>query len=385
MLQTFLGRKQPSPESPPGATAAITGGIRPVDLYCYLVARFGEPNGFQNVLRKQDSDNWIHWHFSLRYQDEYIEVMAMTYRIELWVPHSVAAITADIAGEFVKAVKVDFASYGSAMGKIRAGLEEWQEFLNPHARLSQVLNQMCDRANELVATLPARLPHPHTSEESEAFGENFDRWLKVHAEVNGLCQSIRLLAPVAAESFVNLLIFVLLKPELRAQAGFHDGFVRRHINERVAELNIHCQHFTMPVDWSAPECRALHTLMNRRNDYLHGNFNPDREAYGTVYFKGTVPIFADWRDFYDRAFGPYLRSFSAQSATEDLTIVEGFKSYVMSCVDPKAYSNLRRLTETIELGYRPEKHRIGLLFPGVLHDAFATTEPPSFVHGGDGI
>jgi hypothetical protein len=34
--------------------------LRPVDVYAYLRARFGAPNGFQNALRKDDSDNWVH-------------------------------------------------------------------------------------------------------------------------------------------------------------------------------------------------------------------------------------------------------------------------------------------------------------------------------------
>ncbi|KUM25835.1 hypothetical protein AU467_24280 [Mesorhizobium loti] len=43
----------------------VRSKLKPVDIYCYLKARFGEPNGFQNFLRKNDSDNWIHWDYSL--------------------------------------------------------------------------------------------------------------------------------------------------------------------------------------------------------------------------------------------------------------------------------------------------------------------------------
>jgi hypothetical protein len=35
--------------------------LSPVDVYCYLKARFGEPKGFQTFLRDDSSDNWIHW------------------------------------------------------------------------------------------------------------------------------------------------------------------------------------------------------------------------------------------------------------------------------------------------------------------------------------
>src|SRR5258708_6950230 len=43
--------------------------LRPVDVYSYLMARFGQPNGFQNVLRRDDSDNIIHWDYNLKARD----------------------------------------------------------------------------------------------------------------------------------------------------------------------------------------------------------------------------------------------------------------------------------------------------------------------------
>jgi hypothetical protein len=43
--------------------------IKPVDLCCYLVARFGPPNGIQNFLRGDHSDNLIHREWALQYKD----------------------------------------------------------------------------------------------------------------------------------------------------------------------------------------------------------------------------------------------------------------------------------------------------------------------------
>lgn len=37
-----------------------------IDVFCYLKARFGESNGFQNFLRGDDSDNIIHWEYHLK-------------------------------------------------------------------------------------------------------------------------------------------------------------------------------------------------------------------------------------------------------------------------------------------------------------------------------
>src|SRR4051794_16547007 len=49
-----------------GSMLVVRRQLSPVDLYTYLVSRFGEPNGFQNLLRREDSDNWIHWDFNLK-------------------------------------------------------------------------------------------------------------------------------------------------------------------------------------------------------------------------------------------------------------------------------------------------------------------------------
>jgi hypothetical protein len=58
---------------------AVRQHLSPVDMYCYLKARFGEPNGFQTFLRRDSSDNWIHWDFNLTVGGEDVYISG-TYR-----------------------------------------------------------------------------------------------------------------------------------------------------------------------------------------------------------------------------------------------------------------------------------------------------------------
>ena len=39
--------------------------ITPIDLYVYLKARFGRPNGIQTILRAPHSDNLFHWQYAV--------------------------------------------------------------------------------------------------------------------------------------------------------------------------------------------------------------------------------------------------------------------------------------------------------------------------------
>src|SRR2546428_11219381 len=80
VLKRMKVERPPSYKSP--RRMFITGGIKPVDLYCYLYARFGPPNGLQNFLRSNDSHNVFHWHYSLWADEREIGIMAGTYKIE---------------------------------------------------------------------------------------------------------------------------------------------------------------------------------------------------------------------------------------------------------------------------------------------------------------
>src|SRR5262245_54955741 len=55
---------------------ANDGSISLLDLYCYLEARFGPPNGISMLFRKPSSDNAIQWHYTLffwRFNDRFSE------------------------------------------------------------------------------------------------------------------------------------------------------------------------------------------------------------------------------------------------------------------------------------------------------------------------
>ena len=62
-----------------GSLLAVRRAFSPVDVYCYLKARFGEPNGFQTFLAKDSSDNWIHWDYNLKVDGDDIHISG-TYR-----------------------------------------------------------------------------------------------------------------------------------------------------------------------------------------------------------------------------------------------------------------------------------------------------------------
>jgi hypothetical protein len=71
----------------PGAT------LRPVDVYCYLCARFGRPNGPLMFTVSPSSDNPIQWHYTLISGDEILHVQQVGARVELMASTAVLLTT----------------------------------------------------------------------------------------------------------------------------------------------------------------------------------------------------------------------------------------------------------------------------------------------------
>ena len=82
--------------------------------------------------------------------------------------------------------------------------------------------------------------------------------------------------PIMAEAFVNLILFTLMRPEIRGDSRLKDDAFKRHIDVRVKSLSINCIGFKQLIDYSNEICVRYHSVVNERNDLLHGNVDPKK-------------------------------------------------------------------------------------------------------------
>src|SRR5690606_42145123 len=118
------------------------------------------------------------------------------------------------------------------------------------------------------------------------------------------------------------LLFVLGKPEIKNNSRLFQDTVRRPIDIRVQTLHLNCNHFSRPVDYTSEPCKAFHSLMNERNDILHGNVDPNKLAFGEVFFNGKVPVFTAYESFWDKSIGISVQSTRMEALDKDYQTVE---------------------------------------------------------------
>ena len=367
-LEEIVGAIQRSrTEKSRRAMLELRNEIKPLDLFCYLGARFGPPNGIQNILRNDHSDNLVHWDWTLKYNDVMVSFWGTNFRTDLFVVGEIEFAEAERL-ELIQKVLADLRNHGPQMGKVRKELERWTEFVNPYWRLTRAINSLQVELNSLnlATSLSTNFNTPSSAVDQ---GEEWRQASSAYSKAFGLCFGIRSMLPVWAEAFLNLLIFIQARPEIKADARHLESIFRQQIDLRIKGLHIHCFGFEKPVDYSTPACKKFHTLINERNDLLHGNVVPEKQKFNEVYFIGKVPVFTEYRSLWERTLGVDSQAVGLDRLQAEVATVSEFKEYILSCLKPEVGDFMRFALKKRHLAKNHEDGRFGILFPDHLVDS----------------
>ncbi len=358
----------------PAKSISIVNELRPVDLYCYFSARFGSANGTQNLLRNNHSDNLIHWDWTLSCQYGHIAFWGGNFRTDVWLlgdfPFNESA-----KDDLIAQIRADFANHGKAMSEVRKQLEHWTEYVNPYWRLKRAIDQLLKDVNTLDLN-PAQGECIH-SPLSLTLASNSQNWNALTANYNkafGLCFGVRSMLPVLAEAFVNLLIFILVRTDIRKDQRLYDNVIRQPIDVRIKSLHINCVGFERPVDYAHDACRRYKSLINERNDLLHGNVSPEKQSFNDVYFSGNVPVFKEYRSLWQRTVAVDSETVGLPRLNDEVATVEAFTAYLLSCLSPKNQDMVRTVIATRDLARNHEDGRLGILFSKYLIDSATSSD-----------
>jgi hypothetical protein len=256
--------------------------------------------------------------------------------------------------------------------------EPWIEFVNPYQRLRRAVKQLVEeldglKLNPSTDALPSLL-------ESEDLSAATAQWRNRAADYSraiGLSFGLRAMVPVMAESFVNLLVFILANPALRADKPLFNGIFRLPMHMRIRSLPYYCAGFSRPVDSSHPAVRDYFQLIDTRNDLLHGNIDIEKLKFNELYFFGKVPVFNSYSTMWERSLGVAHRAVGLEEVHAEIASVDAFVEYLLSLLHDKVRDQVRLISDKFDLGIRKDTGRLGVLFNGVLVDFGTRKERPA--------
>ncbi|AFV98421.1 MULTISPECIES: hypothetical protein [unclassified Sulfuricurvum] len=352
-----------------GGIWIIVNEIKPADLYLYLYAKFGSPNGLQNLLRKNDSDNLIHWDWTLACSEGMICILGLNLRTEI---HFIGNWDLDHCEkeQLISYIKQDFQNYGEKMSVIRKEiLQDWDMFINPYKQIKEAIDQLkidldsldLDPENEAIA-------NPKGADSFNTFADDFSKMMVKYNRAVGYSMALKVMIPILAESFINFLIFVLCRPDIKNNARLFDTFVRSNIDVRVQSLHINCIGFIQPVDWKHDACQKYNSIVNGRNDLLHGNIALNKLKFSEIFFNDKVPVFKKYETMWQQSIGVSINASGLKDVNDELLIVSTFIDYIYSCLDNKIKEQVQLMSEKRDLGLNKKNGILGILLPDHLAD-----------------
>jgi hypothetical protein len=361
----FIKPDRPNPKKarnrgPSRRTLIFRTYLRPVDVYAYLRTRFGAPNGPQNALRKDDSDNWIHWDYNVKVGDMDIHISGTSRTVHITTAED---LSDQEWKQLALTLKADFARLGREKSATMASFEKWVVFQNKYVALA---NLCAEKHAAIVDAEPRNLTLPKSTSSRrvlQTYYSTLRETSRLAMTLYGHCLTLRLLTPIMAEAFLNMVIIMLCKDAIRDDRVAFEQFVRAKIPQRLDLLSQHCDGFTTPVDRKTESCAAFMRVMNLRNFALHGNVDPVREQLETVYFEGKRPLFVDCGDNVLKVFEHLEHIHKPSEVLRDYEAVHSFLHEITTHLSPNHQTFFEQVINDPYPGYDVRRKRVTRILP----------------------
>ncbi|NMN59364.1 hypothetical protein FHT36_003274 [Xanthobacter sp. SG618] len=365
-VSEFLKRdrttKQPAPPQRGRSNALVVRThLRPVDVYAYLRARFGEPNAFQNILRRDDSDNWIHWDFNIKSDGVDIYIAGTSREIHFMVGE---ALTDREWKALILGFRSEFARLGREKSEMTRTFEKFFVFQNKYVALANICAELHEILVDMPPFEPIR-PRKASLKNPNYLAAPLRRAGERASTLYGACVQLSLLTPVLAEAYINMFALILRHPNLRHDWNAYHAFVREHIPNRIGRLHEVC--FGMgPVDRQTEAYGRFMSVMNKRNFNIHGNVDPEREAIETIYFEGRRPLYSESGHHIGRFFADLENLHRPDVVIYDYEAVHAFLHELTTYLTPSVAFFLSNVIDDPYPGFETRQKRVTRILPNQL-------------------
>jgi hypothetical protein len=340
------------------------GFLSPLQFYEYLTMRFGPPNGIAMLFKNASSDNLIHWQYALVAPGAVIHIWGKTTCVEISVSMEE---TKEIAGTdwqaLVNNLQAEFKKHAKQMKTVQATFEHWSLFINPFARVEHTIKDYMHQLERLKLEEPA--PYAAGSKKDfERYTGELDRWTKNITKAASLGTTIRMHCPVMAEAFINLVILVFRNADLAKDERVYENFLRQPIDIRIKTLHMNCTCFPQQLNCSGGAFKNFHTLMNGRNDVLHGNIVPKKLFVEDVWFdQRFIPLFQKDEGVIVKMLRNYCTHVEKDKAQADFQIVSDIIELILMGMDDDSMRLFMQIMGDRMPGINNKTGRLGTLFP----------------------
>jgi len=202
-----------------------------------------------------------------------------------------------------------------------------------------------------------------SKEELEQYEQALKRMSDRPKALYGDCLKLRLLTPVMAEAFINMVILIFCKDEIRNDLERYQEFVRAGVPDRLSLLSKNCDGFARPVDSNTDAYAQFMRVIDKRNCALHGNVDPLRETVEIICFDGKRPLFANPGNHIECLFEQLERLYAPSEVISDYEAVHRFLVEIAECLTERHQAFFEQVITDAFPGCELKKRRVTRILP----------------------
>lgn len=337
--------------------------ISPFDAYTYLHARFGEPNGLQTFLARDDSDNLFHWDYYLKAGEATLQFVGATEEVHVWFE---GKFTDADCLTFIAKLRADFGRVSQEKGRFASSLEKWSIFPNQYLAIANRCAELYETITEAIPKVEKKIVADNLATQNMARAKNNKSHAKLMAAITTAPTELSVLIPVMFESFIGLIVAGFIRPEIKRDQPAFTAFVRLPLNQKLEQLADNCRGFARPIEQNNPAFGRYWSVVNRRNDILHGNVDPVRDALEVVYFDGKRPLYKMGGDRIRQLWARLIDQYNPQGVVDDYLAMHAFIIEILGHMTPGCRNTIGQIMGDSQPGWDNKRKIFGILFPEVV-------------------
>jgi hypothetical protein len=290
-----LADANPSPEPMPMNGAKLAGRmILPADfpelrLFALLKWRIGQPNGpFTHLLSNPngDPDAPFKWDFLFMPAGELkLQIIRGVLGIEIWW-WGAETTEADI----LSYLQGNLAKYEEQINGVVASLEPYTLIMNPYVRHRATAHLAAKELEAINPIEPRTMSALSDQVETRGYVDRYKEFMELVDRQASLMLLLVTESAFMAESYINLLIAFLVRPEIRATNSILDECLRRTWRSKIERLHVDCRCIPEAANMGDARVGNATKLFKIRNRVAHSYPDPKEMVIGKMWFHKCFPI-----------------------------------------------------------------------------------------------
>jgi hypothetical protein len=356
-----------SPEPMPKTPGGICGRLElPPDfpelrLFAMLLWKFRRPNGPLSLVcggPDGDPDAPFKWDFLFVPHGELrLQVIRNGAGIELmWWGESAEPV------DLIAFLESNIDRHDKEIAATIKQLEQYTLILNPYVRHRNIAAFALAELDKIILREPVPLRGIKTQDEVAGYSEEQKTYMELAERQASLMLLLVTESAFMAESFLNLLIALLVRPDVRASKAAMEETLMRRWKSKIERLNIDCLGIPKPADPGDARLGAAKKLFDTRNRVAHSYPDKVQMAVGKMWFHKSFPVLEKGEPFskFVIALSNQLPSLAearfCNKAADDLV------EFLIALVDPTIRDEIQYATSRNPIGYNETKGLYGVPF-----------------------